>query len=130
MEQVQKVAVVHCKVELGAAASLSLTSGANSTGHLSATVSTLQSTAASVSANVAASSPLLGGAAVSQTACGPLAEVMSGDSGGGGYCCHPAVADNSMHIGILVGRNDGKTRIPGETHSMQNIFSVGPRVEV
>lgn len=56
---------------------------------------------------------------------GPLAEVLAEYSGGCGYCCHPAVADNSMHIGILVGRDDGKTRIPGTaTNAMSRSMSL------
>lgn len=43
---------------------------------------------------------------------GPVARVHVGDKRNVGYCCHPALTDSSMHIGILAGTADGKIRIP------------------
>ena len=45
---------------------------------------------------------------------GPVARVHVEDERNVGYCCHPAVIDSSMHIGILAGTADGKIRIPGK----------------
>lgn len=44
---------------------------------------------------------------------GPVAGVEVEDRRNAGYGCHPAVADSSMHVGILAGSVDGKVRIPG-----------------
>ena len=49
---------------------------------------------------------------------GPVAEVLVGDERNVGYRCHPAVADSSMHIGILAGPDDGRIRIPGKQSKM------------
>ena len=45
---------------------------------------------------------------------GPVARVHVEDERSVGYCCHPAVTDSSMHIGILTGRADRKIRIPSK----------------
>ena len=47
-------------------------------------------------------------------AASPIARVEIQDERNIGYCCHPAVTDSSMHIGILAGPADGKMRIPGQ----------------
>lgn len=44
----------------------------------------------------------------------PTAKVSTQDASTMSYICHPAVSDNSMHIGILTGKSDGLVRIPGE----------------
>lgn len=54
---------------------------------------------------------------------GPMARVYVEDERIAGYCCNPAVADSSMHIGILAGTPDGKMRIPSkacQTHFSTN----------
>jgi hypothetical protein len=120
--QVQKVTIVHCKVEMGPNSRVFLTSGpAASAPHLSASVAALRGAqmtpeGALRGATATPTSPLLTETAWPRETSGPLAGVMWEEYGDGGYCCHPAVADNSMHIGILVGRADGKTRIPGQNY--------------
>ena len=44
---------------------------------------------------------------------GPVASISVKDRRNAGYRCHPAVADSSMHIGIVAGRTDDRVRIPG-----------------
>lgn len=44
---------------------------------------------------------------------GPMGSVENALEGRNGYYCHPAVADNSMHIGILAGKKDDLSRVPG-----------------
>lgn len=44
---------------------------------------------------------------------GPLASVGVRGLAAEGYYCHPAISDNSMHIGILAGQQDKLSRVPG-----------------
>ena len=44
---------------------------------------------------------------------GPVARVEDSRIFSDGFHCQPAVADNSMHIGILTGTPDSLSRVPG-----------------
>ena len=47
------------------------------------------------------------------TLAGPVARVEDSRIFSDGFHCRPAVADNSMHIGILTGTPDSLLRVPG-----------------
>ena len=119
---------VQCRVDLGQAAKVTLSNSAAATAlHLSASFdrarlyasppqelgSTQSSTWQAVHSSTA--SGCLAAVQGRPAACsGPLAGMEARNIGGAEYRCHPAVADSSMHIGILAGRPDGQMRIPGE----------------
>ena len=119
---------MQCRVEVGPAAQVTLSSITAATSvHLSASFDRArlyasplnkQGSAPSSSLKAAQSCTALGRLAAVQggpAACsGPLAGMEARDIGGAEFRCHPAVADSSMHIGILAGRPDGQMRIPGE----------------